>query len=1152
MPSRSNRVTAGAMFLEVLAIATVFLLSLSGLAGRTLAQTSVDGAISGFVTDPGGAALPGAAILVQHLATGLILHATASRGGEFSLSGVPPGEYIVTVDCAHFERLTLTRVIVEVGGITSIEARLRIGSLATTVTVSATPTGPAPVSVDEALSAAIAGNITSGEIQDLPVNGRRWQTFALLTPTVNADPEGAGLLSFRGAASTQNSSRIDGGDDDQSFGSAPRGTGGDSGAELEDAAESGSSGRVSIAAADGGGGYSRHAGMAYTFSQEAVREFRVSSQNYSALYGHAAGGIVTTISKSGTNTLHGTAFYLLRASALGASNPFSIVSNYANGVVTSGVVKPHDVRQQFGGSLGGAAIQDKLFFFYAFDQQRRNFPAISTPADPNFYALTLTQRALLGNRGVSSSKINDALNYLESLTGTIARRQDQTVNFAKLDLQASARHRLGIQYNRARSSAPAGVRSAPVVDLGAGSLGSAYGHVDSALSRWLWTITPKLSNELRVQYGTDLQYEQAGPPLPQEPAVGPGGFAPEVAIGPYGFTFGTSPSIGRKAYPDERKVELADLLTLIRGRHQLQAGADVSLVHDTISALNNIEGAFHYDSGVTSGHAGGLVDWIADYTFNVDSYPNGACPSITAPIHDFCFRSFSQSFGQQAVTFNTQEWAAFAEDTWRPRPGLTLHVGLRYEYELLPIPQQPNPALDAVFGAIAATSVFPEDRNNFGPRFGVAWAPFGAGNGVLRIGYGAYYGRLPGATVRSALVNTATGSSATHILILPTTVTSCPQVSGTASGPVSAQGFGYACSYLTTPPAAVATTTSATVFDRRFRLPSVQQASITVERNAGAGIVASASYLLNLDRQLPNSTDINIAPSTGYKTFQLQGGTGAVGVRDGETFALPVYAQRINTRFGAVTDIVSNANATYNALVLEARRRSRGGLELRASWTWSKAIDFGQIGATPRTNAQFDPFDVRYDKGLSSLNFPHKVQASLVWQPLPGSGRFFGRDLRLVGSTIRNWQFAPIFTERSGRPYSLDLFGGTRLTGGHESLNGSGGAIYLPTVGRNTLRLPDAYRIDLRVSRPVRLNERLRMRGSVEIFNLTNHVNYSAISQRAFLAAAPLAGVTPLIFQDAATVAAEGLNVRPFGTFTAASSGQAQERQVQLGVRIEF
>jgi len=112
--------------------------------------------------------------------------------------------------------------------------------------------------------------------------------------------------------------------------------------------------------------------------------------------------------------------------------------------------------------------------------------------------------------------------------------------------------------------------------------------------------------------------------------------------------------------------------------------------------------------------------------------------------------------------------------------------------------------------------------------------------------------------------------------------------------------------------------------------------------------------------------------------------------------------------------------------------------------------------------------------------------------------------------------------------------------------------VYLPTVGRNTLRLPDTGRLDLRVSRVVHLTERVRMRGSVEIFNLTNRVNYSAIMQRAFLLGTETNGVTPLIFQNAATVAAEGLNVQPFGTFTAASTGQSAERQVQVGVRVEF
>jgi hypothetical protein len=132
------------------------------------------------------------------------------------------------------------------------------------------------------------------------------------------------------------------------------------------------------------------------------------------------------------------------------------------------------------------------------------------------------------------------------------------------------------------------------------------------------------------------------------------------------------------------------------------------------------------------------------------------------------------------------------------------------------------------------------------------------------------------------------------------------------------------------------------------------------------------------------------------------------------------------------------------------------------------------------------------------------------------------------------------------------VFGGTRLSGGRESINGSGGALYLPTVGRNTLRLPDAVDMDVRVVRGVRVSDRVLVRGTLEVFNVANRVNYSGVTQRAFLVGTAVNGVTPLVFQDAAAVASEGLNVRPFGAYTGASTEQMGERQVQLGLRLEF
>lgn len=1097
------------------------------------AQTAVDGVLRGVVGDSSQAAIAGVAVRAEDPGRGIFLKTSSDTDGRFVFSRVPPGMYVLTVSAPGFANTVIEHVTVEVGGVTGLDVRMKVAGSQTTVEVTDSEQS-STVTLEQPSGTAVASVVGSTELNGLPVDGRRWQSFALLTPAANADDQGADLLSFRGLAVTQNSTTVDGVSDDESFGSVPRGTQNPVDHEREESTGAEPGGAQRNAASW------RRTGAAYTFSQEAVREFRVNTQNYSAVYGHAAGGAIGTVSKSGTNDLHGSGFLTVRSSAWDATNPFSIATNYQDGVVTSRSVKPHDLRQQFGGTAGGALVRDRLFYFYGFDQQRRGFPAIGAPDDPQFYNLTATQRALLSNRGVTQAKMNDALNYLSGLTGEVNRRDDQTINFGKVDWQLSGRNRVSAQYNRMRSAAPAGLRGAPVVDRGMASLGSGYSKLDAASARWTATLSAHLVNELRFSYGRDLQYEQAQTPLPQEPAIGPGGYAPEIAIGPNGLTFGTPAGVGRVSYPDEKRTQIVDTITWTFGHHLLQMGVDANFVHDTISALNNTVGTFHYDSGTTNGHAGGVVDWITDYTFNVRAYPNGGCPAIFAAVHNFCFRSFTQSFGEETVAFRTQEWAGFVQDQWRLRKGLSINAGLRYEYELLPLPQRPNAALDAVFADAGATSVLPEDRNNFGPRIGLAWAPFGSRQGVVRLGYGVYYGRVPGGLIENALVNTAQSTSATHINITPTTITACPQVAN--------QGFGYVCTYVSTPPAAIGSTTSATILGRRFRTPMIQQGSLTVERSVGEGVVASATYLMNIDRQLAGAVDVNIAPSTAMRAFQIEGGTGAAGIEQSELFVVPVYTERRSDRYGPVTAVTSNVSASYNALILEARRRNRKGLEFRVAWTWSKAIDQGQnAGAMPRTNAQFDPFTVQYDKGLSRLNFPHKVVVSGVWEPKLRTAE------RWLSNAANGWAVSGIFYETSGRPYSYEIFGGTRLTGGRESINGSGGAVYLPTIGRNTLRLPDTDRLDMRLSRVLRAGERVRVRAMLEAFNVANHVNYTGVQQRAFLVGTTAAnGVTPLVFQDAAAIADEGLNMRPFGAFTASATSTSRERQIQFGLRLDF
>lgn len=150
-----------------------------------------------------------------------------------------------------------------------------------------------------------------------------------------------------------------------------------------------------------------------------------------------------------------------------------------------------------------------------------------------------------------------SLNYLDSLTGKIPRRADQTVNFGRLDWQRKSGSRMALEYNRVRWSGPGAGRSGAVVDRGVASVGSSYGKIDAGLARWVQFLSAGLSNEVRAQVGRELRYETAQPPLPQEPNIGPGGMPPEISIGPDGFVFGTPAALGERAFPEERRYESA-------------------------------------------------------------------------------------------------------------------------------------------------------------------------------------------------------------------------------------------------------------------------------------------------------------------------------------------------------------------------------------------------------------------------------------------------------------------------------------------------------------------------------------------------------------------------------------------------------------------
>jgi hypothetical protein len=967
-----------------------------------------------------------------------------------------------------------------------------------------------PAALAQAPTDDLDSSPTETLLNTLPIPDRQPEALTQLDPaahtaqppdtTTDDDPDTATTpeATFNGLDPTQNRQSLDGLSNQQHFLSAPRGSTG--------------------------------AGPAY--GQSALRSLRILPQTFSARYG-AASGLIALGTRGATSRLHGSVFVLARSSILAATNPFSIETHYHDGQITAAPVKPDGLLTHLGGSVG-APITARIAAFASLDLQLHDDHIVSTPSTASFYNLSATQLALLGNRGVGTAAIHTALDYLDSLTGSTTRHATRLNAFARTDARLTSRDTLTLTYLGAHFNAPSGVALGQASDAvdprGTASLGDNHVAIDAATARWLHTFSPRLTHELRAQLSHDLEFQTPHAPLPQEPAIGPGGFAPQVSIAPEGFAYGTPSNLGRIAYPDELRLQLANDLQLRLGHHLLALGADWSRLHDRIASITAAEGAFSYDSSATNGHAGGLVDWISDFTFNVHAYPNGACPSITASVHDFCFRSFTQSFGPAQTTFVTHELSGFLEDNYRIHDNLTLTAGLRFDYTLVPLPQTPNYTLDAALDALAlpinaATHIFPEDRNNLGPRVGLAWSPHWF---TAQLGYGLFYGSIPGATIRAALADTALATTTLHVRIRPTTITPCPQIT------TIQQGFGFPCDYTATPPAAVASTSSAVLFAHRYRSPTVQRASLALNRQIRR-LDLRLTYAMAIATQLPNSVDLNITPTTATAQYAIQGGDAYPGLHTGEQFTVPRYTQRQLTAYGPITALVSNANATYHAATIEAQSQLIRTLHLRTAYTFSRAID---------------TFTHGYDKGLSSQHIPHRLVADALWQPALTHGP------PLLQRALSHWTLAALALASSGSPYSYQVFGGPYLSGGRESLNASGGATYLPTVGRNTLRLPPHARLDLRLQRAFPLPHHLHAEASVQAFNFLNTQTITSVQTRAFLPGTPLSttpNLTPLVFQDAPTLLSEGLtDTLPFAAPRSSTSGFNHERQIELSLRLRF
>lgn len=1023
---------------------------------RGLAQTQLGtGAVTGVVRDSSDAVVTNAHVEVINASTGLRRETTAGPAGTFAIPVLPTGIYILSVSHPGFAMWKADTVEVNVGGSTSVAVTLQPQTVQETVTVGAT------LSVDT-VKTDESSLVDRRSIQELPINGRRADQFALLSPGVTRDGR-FGLLSYRGMSGAFNNYMVEGADDNQAFFSEARG-------------------RTRIPG---------------NISANAIEEFQVGKGAFLAEFGRAAGGSINAVLRSGSNTVLAEGFWYFRNQRLMARDPLA-------------TIKPDESRHQFGGSISGPLRRDKLFLFANYDGQMRDYPLViedltgaltsgrpTLPANATAAQIAAYNADLLAfNRGVQET--------LQQFPGgapgnTTPRSQNQYTALAKADYQISASNMLSTYFNDVHTAGEHAIQT-PIVLGNVGRNGSDDVRIYAYNARLTTTIGGTRVNELRVQWSRDWEFQFSDSTGPQVYVNGSGN-----------FSFGTATFLQRAALPDERRLQVVDNFSWMAGRHSFKAGGEINRAYDVIDNPAQFNGVFTYTNALNFGRD--LLD-----------------PTRRA------YSSFQQNFGLTGVNFATVDYAGFIQDQWRLTSKLTINYGLRWDFQQLPSPQYPNPA-------VPETTSLHADTNNYGPRVGVAYDITGRGRTVLRGGYGMYYARTPNQTIQNALSQTGLTDPARNTVALTLQPTD----------PL-------APTYPTVLPSIPANFTGSTTITRLasdFEQPRVQDVTAGLSHELLPGWVVTATYMHTVGDFLPLNFDTNL-PTAGFtRIYQLP---------DGSTFQVPFTAgvtrtaagqtqsnnlARPNPNFGAITVIRSIGETWYNAMLLEAKRRFANGVQFHAGYTLAKAENVsgtgdGGGGGTesigPFIGARVgDQSNIDANRGLAPTDQRHRLVVDGIWQPQQAS--------------LRGFLFSAIYTAESGRaigsivgvpsiPFSTP--DGVQWNG-YGGIRGQGGANFLPIVPRNGVSGPWNYRLDLRVSRDLHMGSRLLVQLIAEGFNIFNTSNFNGFNTTVYDATATSA-TTPLTTPVVLTANSSFLNPNNDGS----QPDGTNARRFQVAARFRY
>jgi outer membrane receptor protein involved in Fe transport len=957
---------------------------LNELASDVNAQTT-GATLAGLVTDPSGAAVPGAHLTLQNTGTGAKHQLDSNGSGEYTLTALPPGDYSLNVARPGFRSYQQQGIVLTVSEQATANVVLLVGATENTITVTAN------ASVINTTSAEISNIVNQRAISQLPLNGRDPSSLVLLSPgTTNVLNTGGGYLQSGFSFPTETGASADGGRQGSTY-----------------------------YLLDGVPNVDAYLGLAAPFpNADATAEFRVISNNFDARYGFSPGAVVSIETKSGTNKFHGGVFEFLRNNDLDASNWFTGQTDTLK-------------RSQFGGYLGGPILHNRLFFFANYQGTRsvangasnstytptaamlngdfsavplhiRNpasgMPCDSTNGGPGCFAGNIIPVALLNPAALTLANTGLPVGQVAS-TGQVNYTTGKIINnfnefTGRIDWDINQNQRLSVRSFTDYFTQPSGdvngnILSVLQLNPYADIFNSPMEYYNNIVQH-TWTISPSLLNSFTgfwtqmSSHSSAATNDASGQPLCLSKLINvsePGCYIEGLSV-TNGFSTGyTEPSSELRT-----TYGLADNVTKSLGNHTLSFGVN----------------AWHqFSEQVTQYPAQPIVSFYGSFTnFGLADFLLGDAGG------------FTQGAGLVQGVHGYQ-LGLYGQDQYRLRPNLTLTAGLRWDPNLAPavvgglgsafIPGQqstmfPNAPVGVNFpGDHGVTnSLMPKTYGYFEPRIGVAWKPRSLPNTAVRAGFGLFDAPLPYSAYGH--VSEVEPFSPTYTFYAGSTPIPFSDPWSAFAGTGGKSPFPPFFS-LTNKPASDSTFTTPltipTVFSNNYHLGVTESWNVSVEQQFYSNFALHMAYVGSESYHQTEAIDQNPGFYNADPTL------------NGQRLRYP--------NFGQILTDFSNGTATYHALQVGLEKRLSHNLQFQSNFTWSKSIDLAASGNIAFGSPELpDPFSLSFNRGISYLNVPLISITNFVYStPALTTHRLLTREV------LGGWEASGIITAQSGSPFTI-------------------------------------------------------------------------------------------------------------------------------------